>query len=319
MATVSLPLTEPLNINISAYRVLYILLMLVRYRSLNLLELNRHLTENKLIERGYNTETLSKYINTLREVGCRIPRASNRNDYCYELLKNPFPLIIEPEESRIASKVLEVLAQQPDETLTRDYRNFLEHLSWSVNLSDWLQEEKREPVLFPELARRKKLLRTYRRYCREAFLLRVFYRDPKAQQQRVEHLLEPQEVTDHGTTLVLRGLNGESFDPISLDIAFIESVIQLPAKNRRPATPITVVFALSGRLAKSYRLYPEEKIIYRSAAELHIKTKVMEMDTLTGRLMKYGTACRVLSPDKLKETMRDRIAAMLQCLMHTAP
>lgn len=325
MATTSEPASEPLNINISAYRVLYILLMLVRYRRLSLLELNRHLFENPLIGRGYNNETLSKYINTLRVSGCRIPRASNRNEYHYELLRNPFPLTLDAEEAEVAGKLLAVLSHQPDDTLTRDYRDFLERLSWSVTLPDWPEAEDKPTALFHRLTRRRDLMSLYRQYCRDAFHLCIRYQGetngetfqgPFAPDWHVE----PQDVIERKDEIILLALDCASGEPVSLDVERIESVRQLPVKNRRIHHPaMTVTFALYGRLAKGYRLYPEEWITYQSGNEIQVKAKVRDIEALLNRLMKYGTACQLLSPEKLRETMRDRISALLSYLNASAP
>jgi predicted DNA-binding transcriptional regulator YafY len=312
MATAGLqPPQEAQNINISAYRVLAILLVLVQYRSLNMIELNRFLYENPLIRRIYNTETLTKYINTLREVGCDIPRASSRTDYCYELRKHPFALKLEPEEVEVADKLLALLSKSPDELLYQDYRDFLEWLEWSVEARHTATpaRDKVSP-LFPELQAKRKLLATYRQYCREAFTLQVHTRDMTPS----ELLLEPHEVLERGSRLLLLGLDAQSQEPVMLDIEKIERVRQLPSKNKRVMPQTIVVFALFDRLAKSYRLYPDEKIIYQNARELHIKAKVNNLDDLVKRLLKYGASCEVISPHSLRATMQGRIARLLNHL-----
>jgi predicted DNA-binding transcriptional regulator YafY len=308
----SLPCDAPLNINISAYRVLFILLMLVRYRSLNALELNRLLYENPVIARVYNSETLTKYINTLREVGCQIPRSSSRNDYSYELLKTPFPLSLKPEELRVAEKLLKLLAQQPDECLYQDYRDLLEQLSWVVD-SDGLElshDGEGNPV-FPALQQRREQMNTYRRYCQEAFLLEI-----RMNQNGVEKILylEPQEVTERDNRIFLVGYDQQTHQQISLDVDQIGALRQTPSKNRRLVVRTSVVFALYGRLAASYRLYPGEKITYRSADELHVKTQVSDMKSLMSRLMKYGDSCQVLSPESVREAMRRHIEQLLETI-----
>jgi predicted DNA-binding transcriptional regulator YafY len=308
MATANLLSTETPNINISAYRVLYILLLLVRYRSLNTRELEKHLIENPLIGKNFSSETISKYVNTLREVGCIIPKANNRHHYCYKLLKNPFPLIIEPDEAAIAEKLLVTLAQQPDEHLLKDYRDFLEYLSWSANLSSLNAPKSAHSTqdieLFPQLAHHRRLLNTYRNYCQDAFRLLVTYQGKSRQ-------IEPQEVIERGDSILLAGVDYQSQDNVTLDIRQIDDVQQLPSKNRRGKAQSTITFALYDRLAKSYRLYTDEQVIYCTEKEVHIKTTVADRDALLSRLMKYGAACQILSPEKLRDTMRERIKRLL--------
>lgn len=303
---------DSLNINISAYRVLYILLVLVQYRSLNTVELNRLLFENPLIQRIYNNETLTKYINTLREVGCDIPRSTSRNDYNYELVRSPFPLSLEPDECEIAEKLLQLLMAQPDDMLLRDYREFLEALSWSVSVECPLPESDEPVAAFPHVEARRQQLQTYRGYCRDAFTLQVRYQDSKGCLQECQ--MEPHDLVERGRRLMLLGVDSMTQESVSVDVDAIEHVRQLPAKNRRQSTFITVEFVLYGRLARSYRLYPDEKVVYRRDGETQIKAKVSETSALMNRLLKYGASCRVLAPASLCQEMRQRIGGMLDVL-----
>lgn len=316
MATASNTLEQFQNINISAYRVLFILLVLVRYRSLNLLELNRLLYENAMIGRGYNSDTLTKYINTLRELGCRIPRSTNRNDYSYELLKSPFPLTLEPAEVLVAKKLLAVLERQSDESLCQDYRAFLNALCWATGCREMCPDEAwslDEELIEPGWAARRERLAEYKGYCQDAFTLDVSWR--RADGTLATCLFEPYEVVERGAQLCLLGQDRGSQEQFLLDIQSIVFVSQLPVKNRRPPVQIMVTFSLYGRLAKSYRLYPGEKIVYRSDKELQVKARVTETSTLMQRLLKYGKSCQVLGPESLREGMRNQIAARLETLL----
>jgi len=324
----SLPCDVPLNINISAYRVLFILLMLVRHRSLNSLELNRKLCENPLIGRVFNTETLTKYINTLREVGCLIPRSSSRNDYCYDLLKSPFPLTLHPEEHQIAEKLSHLLAHQPDEALAQSYQDFLEQLSWLVS-PDITEHETTEPLsaalsgtrleqplILTALQKRREQMSLYRRLCREAHLLQIHL----LQIQGVNNgmlttmYLEPHELIHRENKLFLLGYDAEAQQHTSLDIEQVVETRQLPAKNRRLFASMDVVFALYNRLASGYRLYPGEKIIYRTPGEIHVKARILDVKGFMSRLLKYGASCQVLSPESLRGTMKTHVERLFEVL-----
>jgi len=308
-----MPCDPPLNINISAYRVLFILLTLVRYRSLNAMELNRHLSENPVIGRVYNTETLTKYINTLREVGCQIPRSSSRNDYSYDLRKTPFPLSLQQEELEVAEKLLKLLAHQPDECLYKDYRDFLEQLSWVV-ASDALEvsDDADGNLVFPALQKRREQMNTYRRYCQEAFQLEIQMSQPGLETHTL--YIEPQEMIERENHLLLLGFDQQTQQQVSLDVEHISAVKQSPTKNRRLVSRTSVVFALYGRLAAGYRLYPGERLVYRSDREVHIKTQVSDLNGLMSRLMKYGDGCQVLSPESFRDAIRQHIERLLAIL-----
>ncbi len=316
MAAASLSQEIFQNINISAYRVLFVLLMLVRYRSLNLVELNRLLYENPMIGRGYNSETLTKYINTLREVGCRIPRSTNRNDYCYELLRNPFLLNLDPQEISVARKLMDLLAKLPDEVLYQDYRRFMESLDWSLGSSSLLEPDDGMALVpatpYRDLSLWRERFNEFQRYCQDAFTLEMHYLDSEAGE--VVLLIEPYELMERGRRLLLLGLDYTTQEQRLLDLERVGSVRQLPSKNRRPPMQISVVFALYDRLAKSYRLYPDEKVVYRSEREIHVKARVMETSGLLLRLLKYGTSCQILSPESFRDNMKQHVKGLLEAM-----
>ncbi|WP_373532438.1 helix-turn-helix transcriptional regulator [Vampirovibrio sp.] len=316
MAAASVPQEVFQNINISAYRVLFILLMLVRYRSLNLVELNRHLYDNPMIGRGYNSETLTKYINTLREAGCRIPRSTNRNDYCYELFRNPFLLHLEPQEISVARKLMHLLAKHPDEALYQDYRRFMEGLAWSLGTPGFLELDE-DTALIPATPYRdislwRERFNEFQQYCQDAFALQLQYLDPECGE--MELLIEPYELIERGRRLLLLGLDRSTQEQRVLDLERVGSVRQLPSKNRRPPTQMSVVFALYGRLAKSYRFYPDETVVYRAEQEIHVKARVTETSGLMLRLLKYGTSCQVLSPESLRDNMKHHVQSLLTAM-----
>lgn len=318
MSLTNLSPLDSLNLNISAYRVLYVLLLLVQYRGLTAAEMNRFLNENPLIERTYNAETLTKYINTLREAGCAIPRSTNRSEYAYELLRSPFPLPMPADDVAMAMRLLGVLTQHPDGALYDAFQSFLARLDWHLAEPpvSWLTTsdvDARVPVSDPgdadALQRTRQQMTQYRRYCQDAFLLRLVY-----DAEDVAIQIEPHEVVLQGRRLLLLGMDAHSYQPVRLDVARIRSVEQLPMKNKRAGRQVTVVFALLGRLSHSYRLYPHEKVIYRNGHELHVKARVLDVDSLLARLLKYGEACQVLSPRSLRQRVRDHVAVLLDTL-----
>jgi predicted DNA-binding transcriptional regulator YafY len=157
----------------------------------------------------------------------------------------------------------------------------------------------------------------FKRYCQEAFALDLQYADPEHGVQ--DFSIEPYDILERGTRLLLLGLDRSSQEQRLLDLDRIASVRQSPSKNRRSPVQVTVVFALYGRLAKSYRLYPDERLVYASQTEIHVKTRLAETSGLMLRLLKYGASCQILSPDGLRDAMRQHIEGLLSAMEGQPP
>ena len=121
--------------------------------------------------------------------------------------------------------------------------------------------------------------------------------------------IEPQgiQTTAHGN--VVTGWEVTSGRWTSVPLASILRMNPLPMRSRGRGQRMTLTFKLSGRLAKNYRLYPNETDVTTSEAyqERLIQARVDDTEALFTRLMKYGRHCEVISPQWARDTMRQKI------------
>lgn len=314
---------EARNINPSAYRVLYILLLLVRQKSLNIDEINEYLSKHPQISRSYNTETMLKYMNTLRKSGCKIPRVSKKNEYRYQLLNNPVPLMLTQEEIDIALEVESLLQTHSDKSLVEAYQQFLSEVIWALpkEHAQAIEGQRQLPSKQLSAKRRKKTeskrVGKFQQYCKDEQLLEVSLLNALHLDETLVKQIEPYElVTGHGgkeneEVYYLIGYDTLLQKNIKLDISKIVSERQLPSKIRREQTSTQVMFQLYGRLAKSYRAYPDEEVMLAQGDTLQILATTSDPDALLSRLMKYGTSCQVLAPMSLRQAMRQRIKVLM--------
>ncbi|MGD9580485.1 MAG: WYL domain-containing protein, partial [Vampirovibrionia bacterium] len=77
-------------------------------------------------------------------------------------------------------------------------------------------------------------------------------------------------------------------------------IIQLPYKSQYQPNndSINVVFKLTGKLARIYKLYENEVIVEKKNSPYHIiiSSNVEDDELLISRLLKYGEFCEILSP-----------------------
>ncbi len=305
---------EKQNVNISAYRVLYILLLLVQHQSLRMTSLNKYLYENPLIQRSYNSETITKYINTLRKVGCQIPRSSSRYGYHYVLQENPFPLRAEDDEIEVVCKLLSLLSDQSDESLHMGYHDFLQKAAWMLE-SEQKQKllDQIEDILPPlSVQQRRSLLRQYKEYCMDALVLDLDYKIDGAQKEHF--IVEPLRVVQEGKQIFLLGSDRINKSPVKLNIEKITACRQMHSKIHSASHTTTVTFQLYGRLAKTYRLYPGEEVVFQYGDTLQVKAKIDDIEGFIHRVLKYNQNCQVISPASIRQQMHGHIKQLLKTL-----
>jgi predicted DNA-binding transcriptional regulator YafY len=312
------------NLNISAYRVLYILLHLVRFQALNVMEINHLLSENALIAKTFHEETISSYINTLRKLGCPIQRPSSRNGFKYQLKYPPFPLHLNDEELEILQKLLILVSSQPDEELHIEFLDILQKIKWALPSAkqELLMLETNPLPLHASVEQHRELLRKYRKLCRDALVLKVVYEvDGGANTPASTTLLtiEPSQVVQEGQRLYLVGVDREKHQRVKLNLEKIVSHRQLPSKIEHRLKPVNIVFQLTGRLAKTYRLYPDETVVEKTKTTFTIRAKTSDYASLLTRLLKYGIHCEVLSPAYIRQEMKQHVERLLSGLSQESP
>ena len=333
----------------TAYRVLYILLLLIRYRSLSLLELNLLLFENSKIARTYNSETITKYVNTLRRVGCQIPHANRSLGFQYILARAPFPLQLnEREFDLFQCMVMEILRKKeelrsPAIDLSRrlawglvpEQRDTIEAMlqpTFSVRTSkriggnsaaqtavansrvayDKSSEQPQAQTAEEEMLEQLRL--RFLSYCKDNQQLSIQYEISSEEPDR-NVVVEPNRLFREGECLYLLGKDAQTYRDIQLELKRISSVRQLPSKGRIQSKSLTVLFQLTGRLVQNYRPYRNEEVLISSDSSiLLIRTKTDHYPNLVRRLMRYGQHCQIISPSHVRQEVKHWIDQELSLL-----
>jgi hypothetical protein len=318
------------NISTSAHRVLYLLLLLVEHRSLTLLELNFLLLEHKHIQRTYNNETITKYINTLRAAGCDIPPANRGKGFQYTLNQNPLPYALPAVCLKLMVQMLQVVHLIPDKQLHNKLIALTELVLWGL-LPDEQKAMLQQALLgFCQQVRHlpiKKLTQAkpgcYSQEEMEAFCqcgqqLQIEYSihslgATNPQQQTLT--IEAQRLIRQGSKLFLQCVETTVQSRLLLSVERIQQVQTLPSRVSHKLQVLTVIFQLQGRLSKTYRPYPNEELLTSTDSKtLLVRTECESPYLLAQRLLRYGGLCQVISPVSLQRFMFQKTSEKLYCL-----
>ena len=304
--------------NISAYRVLFILRLMTQDRDWTLLDIGHCLMSNHLIPSTSSYETLVKYIHTLRRIGCDIPSTRMQKTRVghkgYRLLKNPFTATLHANELTTARDLLSFLATQPDKTLHNDYECLLEKITSAIQAlpqeGDLLKED-----LLLECEQERERVAYYQKLCTDAQMLRINYK-PTGSSELIVVEVQPHGVVQEQAGACLLVMKPHQVQQFKLRLDEIERIEQLHQKIDRRFRELYVTFRLSGRLARTYRLYPGETVVSQPSEEppmvLTVRAQVTDYQATIHRLIRYGEHCEVLSPDYVRKSMQAKINAMLE-------
>lgn len=305
---------EKLNLNITAYRVLYILRLLVENTALSFIELNDKLIKNPYINRGFNGETITKYMNTLRHLNCKIPKANIQQNYQYQLMEAPFPFPTSDKEIEVLRKLHTILTLEPNDEYYQDFQKLLQKICWSI--ADKEKSQALQQLNFKEpdkqLTEKRKKLAYYRQICKDGQAIEISY--TYQNNTTVTLIVEPKQVIQSNQTFFLIATDRKAYQKVKLNINNISNLKQLPFKTRAISKTVNVTFELTGRLAQNYRLYPGEFYKQQTDTKAVIKATVYDTESLINRLLKYGPRCKVLSPEYIQQELLDRVDAIINNL-----
>ncbi len=304
------------NFSISAYRVLFILKLLVEEKALSFHELNERLSENPAINRGFNGETITKYMNTLRHLGCAIPKANIQQNYQYRLIQTPFSFQTSDEEIAVLNRLLEILTLEADDEYYKAYQKLLQKISWSIADNEKLDQLLNVNLNNPDdqLIEKRKKLSYYRQLCQDGQALELTYTYTDGQETTL--IIEPKRITEINQIFYLLATDRKAYQKVKLNINAISKIKQLPFKVKPANRKTNVIFELNGKLAQNYRLYPDEIYKEHTDNRAEVKASIHDTEVFLNRLLKYGQKCQIISPEHLRQEMQEKIEKLITHLSY---
>lgn len=292
------------NIPTSGYRVLEILKALCS-SSLSTFEMLKYLEEKT--ENVFHKEIVAKYIATLRLVGFDVIR--ERDKYT---LKSSIERIDFSKEDLSVIKFMENYAEEiPLIDLKKNMNLALQLIE--KTFSDESMEICKAKKIHPKSVKRFsknfyksnhinieiEKIRQFEKYCIEGLKLELTYKIDN--DKKVFNVSPINIVFKNGKILLVAyDLGAKEYKEFLFN--FIEDAKQLPQKGSC-FYPSTVTFKLTGRLAKSYILKKDERVLESTSDYLVVSNMNEDKDKLYRRLARYYDKCEVLYPVQARESM----------------
>ena len=251
---------------------------------------------------------LCKYLNSLKVFGIRVEKNKDKYKaynlpYTYNFTKDELEAV---EKLRSCSDLILSKKAKPDfdkflEALTARYDDETQMLAKEVE-SD---EEFDFSFFFKSI---KDKLSECEQYIADNQILNISYTDKSGKLVKVSG--KPIDILYGKRDARLRMYNSKSQQVFDIQIKNIRSIEQTPQKSEMPVLDsVQVVFKLSGRLAKNYRLRENEysRGFDPFDGRLVVVNKNEDISELLHRLMRYGSSCEVTNPKFVREKMIDLI------------
>ena len=252
--------------------------------------------------------SLNKHLNTLKLFGLNINKEKGK----YYLENSPFNIICTNKELRALALITSWANQLNNANNTNEEFNKFIHL-----IKTRLPQESKnalkeiESSLHTELIHYPQteadLIKNCAKYCNEDFSIEItFHKTKKKIEQKITAIA--QELLFRKNKTHLRALDLKSRQFTTIPLRNIISIKQLPTKiNSTFSTNKITVMALRGRLARNYKLRPWEYVETKNKEWLIVVNKDESEEELTKRILKYGDLCKVITPLKMRQKIKNTI------------
>ena len=291
------------NIVPSGYRILYVLFLLIN-NNLSQKEINEKLSQNPDIEQSFTKETLLKIINTLKVSDVKINKKTNK----YIVSKLPWQFDLDSKHINTLFSLLFFVASFEQKELVENYNDFLANLFRFVpddkllNIGSETLKYKNTNKYFKYALRIKKLEQFRQNACRVKIILNDGH----------DYFFDTYSLEYSSRDVLLTGYSLKHHENKTFNLDEIKSIKQLPQKSSGVFFPASVTFKIKGRLAKSYTLRENEKLLTFEKDELVILNKGEDKNKLFRRLLKYKDLCEIVATDAIRSDFKEMLEGVLQ-------
>lgn len=292
----------------SGLRILEVLKALSK-SPLSIDEMLKLIADNEEIETVYTRETFNKYINTLKLAGFEIHKIDNKY-----VMTNTLNLINLSNENIRVFKFLRKYAEKIylNET-NQEVIGFLDIVEKTLDKDTekrFLKNKRSIGLKNFDLKIPSDIVKKYENFCNEQQKLNLTVLENN---QENEYKIDPRKIKYEKEFVYLLGYDYVNDEFKKIKIKDIKKCKQLPQKSPENKSSKYITYRLKNRLAKSYVLKENEKLVnIENDNELLISNTNEDINSLFSRLLRYGENCEIVYPKSVRESFKSYIDKILE-------
>lgn len=249
---------------------------------------------------------LNKYLNALKVFGINITKRKNK----YKMQNTPFTKSYNIEDVKSIVLLENFANKLPNSILKNNISNLITIIKNGFNNNsktkyNKLNAEKYFDEIF-QYSNIREQLEKCEEFCQGKYKIKIVYNDNK--KTETTSICNAKQVIYGNKTAYLRVYKTKEQEVTDIAVNDIISITQLPTIKNDTEMPMTIIYKIQGRLAKSYELKENERVIeIKEDGSLVIANNNEPYDKLIKRLIRYDTNCTIERPKFIKERMMEMI------------
>ncbi|MBO5947607.1 WYL domain-containing protein [bacterium] len=296
--------TNEITISTTLLRTLF-LLKLLTIKPCNILEIKEILSKNEIIGSKISEDTIRLTISTLKSVGCEFAKPCAKNDFKYEIIKNPFIFSLNENDIDFLAKLREEIAPNISWEYLSKINSLYDKLNEKINNTENKFDISTQSLFLNiDLT----LLDELAKLCGQKIYVEILY-SSKNVLKNIN--IVPLFLKFENNSLYLWVYNEEKSDYSYLNVSRIKKINAILKEKEVPEI-------------QTYRIEIYIKKDYVDALRLSNKVKVLDEDGdfcfaeveyynefyIMQKVLELADNCKVLYPEDFKNKLIDKLEKM---------
>lgn len=258
-------------------------------------EIQPYIKNHAYLHESVSIDTIRVYINSLKEIGCKIKKSTESGITRYSIDSHPFELKITNEQAKSILKVFHAISK-------------------SINIKDLISLEKFFQKFAPYISDEKlknklknisplnnidlKMLNNLINLAKNNTEITMLYNSPTSGRKNITIVID--KIFINNGKLYIAGLNSEHKNYAKFLVTKIIKIISINLHNSKLEMPILTVGYEVFNLGKDIEILPNEKVIKNDHNKTIIEITSQNKFDIIQRIMSYTNQCKVLYPENFK-------------------
>ena len=296
--------TNDFTISTTLFRTLFLLKLLI-LKPCNIQEIKEFFAHNNIISSRVSEDTVRLTLSTLKSIGCEFAKPCAKNNFRYEIIKNPFVYSLKDDDIQFLAKLREEIAPNISWEYLSKINDLYEYLNKTINHTENKFDISTESLF---LNIDLNLLDELAKLCGQKIYINILYSSKKVLKNMN---IVPLFLKFENNSLYLWVYNEEKSDYSYLNVSRIKKIHSILTDKEVPEIKTSKVgiyvnknFVDSLRLSNTVKVLDEDgdfcvaEVYYYN--EFYIIQKILEL----------ANNCKVLYPEEIKNKIIEKLEKM---------
>ena len=260
-------------------------------------DIQKFFLENEYLHEHVSIDTLRIYINSLREIGCKIEIERRNRIAYYYITEHPFELKIDDKQTQSIIKIFKAIAQSIDYDDFILLKRFFDKFSKYITNKELKEQlENMSPLSNID----NNSLDDLKKYSQNKNEIKIYYNSQNSGKKYIDILCDKLQITNG--KLYLYGFNSEHQNYGSFLVSKIIEIASVNLKKTNIEVPeIIVKYEYFKKDNIDFIPLKNERILEQNDKKVLVEIKSKNKFMITQRILSLTNHCKVISPDNYKE------------------